>query len=166
MPSPSPPVPPLPPGKSTSSPFPVCRRLFQSFSRQGTFAAQKCCTEGTWGRVCYPPPVSQLYPACGGVQSESRGWSDLTPLPGTLLPGIRAATIFLGRRPRSLHLLGCHHPPRKIGLPQGSALPVVVHCNRSFTFPLSLWRGPLWMGVWGGPLWLYIIPVSISMILG
>ena len=61
--------------------------------------AQTCRTEFTWGRGCYPTPGSQLYPTRDGVKSESGGWSDLMPHPAPPLPGTRATTYVLGKRP-------------------------------------------------------------------
>ena len=73
------------------------------------FGAQTCCTKVTWGRGGYLSPGSQFYPTCGGAQSESGGWSDLTPLPGTPLPGTGYSISVLGRRP------GKYGPPWGVG---------------------------------------------------
>ena len=51
--------------------------------------------------------------ACGGAQSEPRGWSYLKPHPGTPLPGTISAAYVLGNR------------PGKFGPPQGGGVPPV-----------------------------------------
>ena len=68
--------------------------------------SQTCLPGGTWGRVGYPSPGSQWCPARGGVQSESGGWSNSTPHPGTPLPVTGSATGVSGKRP------GKSCPPR------------------------------------------------------
>ena len=69
-----------------------------------------------------PPPGSQLSPARGGVQSESGGCSDSTPLSGTPLPFTRSAIEVSGRRP------GKSVPPREVGggVPSYSAMYLAV----------------------------------------
>ena len=60
---------------------------------------QTCHTGSTWGTVGSPPTGSLLCSVSGGVKSEPRGWSDLSPLPGTPIPVTRVAKYVSGRRP-------------------------------------------------------------------
>ena len=107
---------------------------------KGPFGSQTCRTDGTFGRFGYPPTGSQLYPSCGGVQSESGGWSDLTPPLGTLLLSIGSTTSVLGRRP------GYSGPPWGVGVGGGGVpapSPATPHAvldlkNASAASPLLL----------------------------
>ena len=99
---------------------------------------------GIWGRLGYPPPVSQLCPIRGVSQSEPGGWSSLAPPPGTPLPGTGFMTAFLERRPHKTR------PPRGGGgglggvPPPGTSVPRRVDSDResAATPPLPLLYTP------------------------
>ena len=94
------PTPPPPrPGGAVSVPPPGRKIQSRGACYQGPCVTKICHTWGTGVKIGYPPPGLQLCSTNGGAKSDHKGWSGLTPHTGNLLPGTRATTDVLGRRP-------------------------------------------------------------------
>ena len=114
----TPTFPPIPPVRNAAVMIPVRKVLLRGTIRWETATRQTCCIWGIWVRVGFPPPVSQLYPARGGAQSETVGCSSYCHPPSSVpifvhlpLPYPYKNLFQFISRPKFSSIIVTHHPP-------------------------------------------------------